>query len=160
MLLEQPEYAKEPTDEHWMRLALKQADNAWQAGEVPVGAVLVRDQQVVGVGWNQCINQRDPSAHAEVVALRQAASQLDNYRLPDSTLYVTIEPCAMCVGAIVHARVRRLVFGAYEPKAGCVCSNPALLDSGHFNHRFAVTAGVLQGECSALISGFFAARRS
>ncbi|MEM8499332.1 MAG: tRNA adenosine(34) deaminase TadA [Pseudomonadota bacterium] len=146
-------------DEHWMQLALLQAKQACAINEVPVGAVLVRDNEVISSGHNQVISTCDPSAHAEIVTLRAAARAEANYRLPGSTLYVTIEPCAMCVGAIVHARVAKLVFGASEPKAGCVLSHTGLLEGGQFNHSFEVTAGVLGEECGGLMSGFFSARR-
>lgn len=146
-------------DEKWMQLALQQAGNALACDEVPVGAVLIEQDSVIGLGWNQCISGNDPTAHAEIVALRAAAAQKQNYRLPNSTLYVTLEPCAMCLGALVHARVGRLVFGAREPKGGCVVSNAELLESGHFNHRFDWTEGTRADECGALLSNFFAARR-
>ena len=147
------------SDEFWMRQALAQADKALEHNEVPVGAVVVRNGELIGDGFNKVVGASDPSAHAEIVALRDAANNEANYRLPGSTLYVTIEPCAMCIGAIVHARVSRLVYGAPEPKAGCVLSHTGLLDGGHFNHSFDVTSGVLQQECAALMSNFFAARR-
>lgn len=147
-------------DEHWMRMALEQATRALALDEVPVGAVLVRDGELLAAGHNQVVTQHDPSAHAEVLTLRAAGLAVENYRLPNTVLYVSLEPCAMCVGAIVHARVQRVVFGAHEPKAGCLISNTALLDNGHFNHRFEIQGGVLGAECSALISGFFAAKRS
>lgn len=147
------------SDQNWMQLALLQAKHAFDINEVPVGAVLVRDDAVIAAGHNQVISACDPSAHAELVTLRAAAQADANYRLPGSTLYVTIEPCAMCVGAIVHARVARVVFGASEPKAGCVVSHTGLLEGGQFNHSFEVTAGVLGDECGELMSGFFSARR-
>jgi len=146
-------------DEHWMRLALEQAKAGAAAGEVPVGAVLVGGGEVLATAFNRPIAAHDPTAHAEICALRLAAARIGNYRLPGTTLYVTIEPCAMCAGALVHARVARLVYGAPEPRAGAVHSHLQLLQQAHLNHQVAVTGGVLQGECSALISGFFAARR-
>ena len=146
------------TDETFMHQALRLADHASEAGEVPVGAVLVRDGQVVGQGFNQPISGLDPTAHAEIIALRQAALLHNNYRLLGSTLYVTIEPCLMCVGALVHARVARVVFGALEPKAGAVLSHPCL-ESHPSNHRFAVTPGVLGEICGQRMSRFFATRR-
>lgn len=146
-------------DIRWMRLALQQAGNAQASNEVPIGAVLVEQGTVLGVGWNQCISKNDPTAHAEIVALRAAAAQQQNYRLPGSTLYVTLEPCAMCLGALVHARIDRLVFAAREPKGGCVVSHSQLLDGAHFNHQFEWTDGVLAEECGALLSNFFASRR-
>ncbi|MFK7732622.1 MAG: tRNA adenosine(34) deaminase TadA [Pseudomonadales bacterium] len=146
-------------DQHWMKLALLQAKKALAIDEVPVGAVLVRGGKLIAEGYNQVIDACDPSAHAEVVTLRAAAQAVSNYRLPGATLYVTIEPCAMCAGAIVHARVARVVFGANEPKAGCLVSHTGLLDGGQFNHSFEVTSGVFADECGNLMSGFFAARR-
>lgn len=152
--LDQPASA----DETFMHQALQLADQAGEAGEVPVGAVLVRDEQVIGQGFNQPISKFDPTAHAEIVALRQAAQSQSNYRLPASTLYVTIEPCLMCVGALVHARVARVVFGALEPKAGAVLSHPCL-KSHPSNHRFTLTHGVLGEICGQRMSRFFAAKR-
>ena len=145
-------------DETLMHQALRLADRASEAGEVPVGAVLVRDGQVMGQGFNQPISGLDPTAHAEIIALRQAALLHNNYRLPGSTLYVTIEPCLMCVGALIHARVARVVFGALEPKAGAILSHPCL-ESHPSNHRFAVTPGVLGEICGQRMSRFFASRR-
>jgi tRNA(adenine34) deaminase len=147
-------------DQTYMRRALALAAQAAAAGEVPVGAVLVRDGEVIGEGWNRPISDCDPSAHAEIVALRAAAQRVGNYRLPGSTLYVTIEPCTMCAGALVHARVARVVYGAPEPKAGVAASNLQLFAAPHFNHRIACEGGLLQADCAALISDFFRARRS
>lgn len=147
-------------DEYWMRQALLLAEQGASAGEVPVGAIIVLDDEVIGSGWNQPISSADPTAHAEIVALRSAAQRQHNYRLPEATLYVTIEPCTMCAGALIHARIRRLVFGAAEPRAGAVCSHFHLLDSeGIYNHRVAWEQGLLAEECAQLISGFFQARR-
>lgn len=148
------------SDDRWMRLALEQAQLAARAGEVPVGAVLVADGRIVATGFNQPISACDPTAHAEVVALRAAARALGNYRLPGTTLYVTIEPCAMCTGALVHARVQRLVFGAAEPRAGAVVSTLQLLNGERFNHRIAVQGGVLAAECAAAMQNFFRERRN
>lgn len=147
-------------DQRWMAYALQLAERAAEAGEVPVGAVLVRQGEVIGEGWNQPISGHDPSAHAEIVALRDAARRLQNYRLIDSTLYVTIEPCTMCAGAIVHARVARVVFGASEPKAGAVISNGRLFEQPWLNHRVAYSGGVLAEACSERISAFFRQRRA
>lgn len=147
------------SDEQWMRLALHQADKAEAVGEVPVGAVIVRENIVVASGHNQPITTRDPTAHAEVVAIRAAAQACDNYRLPDTTLYITIEPCAMCLGAIMHARIARVVFGATEPRAGCLQSHPALLEQQHFNHKVSITGGVLAAQCSQTMSAFFQKKR-
>ena len=142
-------------DVHWMQCALVEARRAAALGEVPVGAVLVADDRIAGSGHNAPVSSCDPTAHAEVAALRFAAQACGNYRLPGTTLYVTVEPCTMCVGAIVHARVARLVFGAREPKAGA----SDLLGHARYNHRVTVSAGVLAEECGALLSGFFRARR-
>ena len=149
-----------PRDIEWMQQALALAERARALGEVPVGAVVVQGEQVVGQGWNRPITSRDPSAHAEIVALRDAARQLQNYRLPGCRLYVTIEPCAMCAGAMVHARIAQLFFGAFEPKAGAVVSNLRLLDADHLNHRVAYHSGVCADACSSLIRDFFRARRA
>lgn len=146
-------------DEIWMRRAIELAKQGAKVGEVPVGAVVVVDEAVVGEAFNQPIRTNDPTAHAEVCALRVAAESIDNYRLVTSTLYVTIEPCHMCAGALVHARVGRVVFGAREPRAGAVCSQGALLDAEFLNHNVDWTEGVLAEECSGLISEFFAAKR-
>ncbi len=148
-----------PGDEDWMRVALDEARQAAVLGEVPVGAVLVRDGVLLASGCNQPILLHDPTAHAEIVTLRRGGQKIGNYRLPGTTLYVTLEPCAMCVGALVHARVSRLVFGAREPKAGAVCSSTALLDSHRFNWRIGWTGGLLAAECGALVSAFFSERR-
>ena len=148
-------------DENWMRLALEQAQIAAEMGEVPVGAVLVDAAgELVAAGHNQPISAHDPSAHAEIVTLRTAAGRLGNYRLPDTTLYVTLEPCTMCVGALVHARVGRLVYAATEPKSGAVESAQQLFETGKFNHRPLVESGVLAEESSALLSRFFEIKRA
>ena len=146
-------------DEYWMRLALEQAQLAAARGEVPVGAVLVRNDELIGSGFNQPISACDPTAHAEVVALRAAAIAAANYRLPDTTLYVTIEPCTMCSGALVHARVRRVVFGAPEPRAGAVVSAARVFDGTQFNHRVDYEGGVLAEECAEVMQRFFRERR-
>ena len=146
-------------DEYWMTKALSLAQQAACVGEVPVGAVLVFNDEIVGQGSNQPITANDPTAHAEIVALRNAAKILGNYRLPETTLYVTIEPCTMCIGALVHARIKHLVFGALEPKAGAVCSRLHLLDGTHFNHTIPYRQGVLAEESGQLISDFFQQRR-
>jgi tRNA(Arg) A34 adenosine deaminase TadA len=146
-------------DEHWMREAYALAERAAQLDEVPVGAILVRNSEVIGRGYNQPITGIDPTAHAEIVALRAAAQASGNYRLPGSTLYVTIEPCTMCAGALVHARVERLVFGAREPRHGSVRSAAQLLDTPGRNHTVEVAEGVLAEECGALLQLFFRRRR-
>jgi tRNA(adenine34) deaminase len=147
------------SDETFMREALKLAQSAAQAGEVPVGAMIVRDGAVIGRGYNQPISGRDPTAHAEVVAMRDAARHLGNYRLNDCTLYVTLEPCAMCAGAIMHARIARVVYGAADPKTGACGSVVDLFSEARLNHHATVTGGVLASEATDLLQAFFAARR-
>jgi tRNA(adenine34) deaminase len=139
--------------------ALDLADRAAANDEVPVGAVLVRDGEVLGRGWNQVISAADPTAHAECVALREAASKVGNYRLPGTTLYVTLEPCTMCVGAMVHARVGTLVFAAREPRAGVVCSRGRQLEADYYNHRVQWREGVLAAESAERLQSFFRKRR-
>lgn len=147
-------------DELWMREALRLANEAGAAGEVPVGAVLVASGgEVIGRGANAPIRLHDPTAHAEILALREASAALQNYRLAGATMYSTVEPCVMCAGALVHARVERLVFGARDLRFGGVRSKFALADSDILNHRMAVVEGVLGPECTALLQQFFAARR-
>ncbi len=147
-------------DRHWMGEALLLARQAAEAGEVPVGAVLVHGGRLIGSGWNRPIVTSDPTSHAEIHALRDAASRLGNYRLVDTTLYVTLEPCVMCVGAMVHARVARLVYAAPEPKTGAVQSRFRLLEPGLHNHRVEVQEGVLAEESAELLRSFFRARRA
>ena len=142
-----------------MREALRLAEHAGAGREVPVGAVVVAAGDVVGEGWNQSIVQRDPSAHAEVVALRAAARSVNNYRLSGTTLYVTLEPCLMCVGAMLHARIKRLVFGAYDPKTGAAGSVFDVLSDARHNHSIEVTGGVLERQCGRLLKDFFQHRR-
>lgn len=149
----------ENIDEHWMQLALEQAQLAANHGEVPVGAVLVKDGELIASGFNQPISSCDPSAHAEIVCVRAAAKKLSNYRLPGTTLYVTIEPCTMCVGALIHARIERLVFGAPEPRAGAVVSAAQLLEGTQFNHRIVAEGGVLADQCATLMQKFFREKR-
>jgi tRNA(adenine34) deaminase len=147
-------------DLHWMRHALLLAERAAAEGEVPVGAVVVRAGEVLGEGWNRPIAAHDPTAHAEIQALRAAAQHIGNYRLTDALLYVTLEPCPMCAGAIVHARIARVVYGAADPKGGACGSVFDLLPSDQrFNHRTACVGGVLADDCAELLRGFFAARR-
>jgi tRNA(adenine34) deaminase len=143
----------------FMRLALAEARKALDAGEVPVGAVVVLDGAVVGAGFNQPIAASDPTAHAEILALRAAASRVGNYRLTGATMYVTIEPCLMCVGAMVHARVGTVVFGATEPKAGALGSMTRAHELPNLNHQLQVEGGMLEDECRALMQGFFQSRR-
>lgn len=147
-------------DEQYMRMALDLAREAAAAGEVPVGAIVVSEGEVVGRGFNQPIGKHDPTAHAEIVALRDAASKLGNYRLPGCTLYVTLEPCAMCSGAIMHARIGRVVFGAADPKTGVAGSVINLYEETRLNHHAEIVGGILADECGALLSSFFAARRN
>ena len=146
-------------DEHFMQAALKLAERGAVLGEVPVGAVVVVDGQIVGEGFNCPILFKDPSAHAEMVAIRHAAQNLDNYRLPGATLYVTLEPCSMCAGLIVHSRIARIVFGTHEPKAGVVVSRGQFFNQDFLNHRVMVEGGVLAERCSEVLSSFFKQRR-
>jgi tRNA(adenine34) deaminase len=146
-------------DEDFMQVALGLAREAGAAGEVPVGAVVVLDGEIVGRGFNQPILRHDPTAHAEIMALRDAADRVGNYRLPGSTLYVTLEPCVMCTGAIMHARVARVVYGARDPKTGAAGSVVDLYGESRLNHHAAIEGGVLAGDCGSLLSSFFAARR-
>ena len=146
-------------DNAWMRYALGLAQRAEQLGEVPVGAVVVKDNRCIAEGWNNSIVSHDPTAHAEVVALRAAGIVVENYRLSDTTLFVTLEPCVMCMGALSHARVKRLVFGAYDPKRGAVCNALSLSDASFLNHHIDWTGGVLEADCSVLLKDFFRARR-
>jgi tRNA(adenine34) deaminase len=146
-------------DEAYMRRALELARQAQRAGEVPVGAVLVHDDAIIAEGWNQPIRAHDPSAHAEMITLRAAGQALASYRLLDTTLYVTLEPCPMCAGAMVHARVRRLVFGAPDPRAGAAGSVFNLVQHPALNHRIEFSSGVLGEECGSLLREFFLARR-
>ena len=144
----------------FMRLALAQAAQARDAGEVPVGAVVVLDGAVVGTGFNQPITATDPTAHAEVVAMRAAAAALKNYRLTGATIYVTVEPCLMCVGAMVHARIGTVVFGATEPRSGAIVSMTSAHEFPGLNHRVAAIGGVLEDECRAIMQEFFKERRA
>lgn len=147
-------------DADFMRAALEQGRQARERGEVPVGSVVVLGGEVIGEGFNQPIGSHDPTAHAEVIALRDAARRLGNYRLPGSTVYVTIEPCQMCVGAMIHARVARVVYGTREPRAGAIESAMQAHEHPGLNHRMTATGGVLEQECRALIQGFFQDRRT
>ena len=146
-------------DEKWMRSALSLARRAEEEGEVPVGALIVRKGELIAEGWNQPVGSHDPTAHAEVMALRAAGIVENNYRLLDTTLYVTLEPCVMCAGAIIHARVGRVVYGAKDPRVGAAGSAFSLLGSDSFNHVVEVEGGVLADECGDLLRGFFKARR-
>lgn len=147
------------TDEYYMTLALEEARIGSDEGEVPVGAVIVRDDAVLSRGHNCPLSSCDPSAHAEIVAVRRAAEKAENYRLSGTTLYVTLEPCLMCVGAIVQARIKRVVYGAADPKGGAVQSLYRVFDDGKVNHLARVTGGVLENECREIMSGFFRRKR-
>ena len=162
---ERPAAPFSPAEERAMRQALDQAQNAWLVGEVPVGAVILRDDadgvpQVVATGYNRPITTTDPTAHAELVALRHAAQLLDNYRLPDCTLVVTLEPCAMCAMALIHARFKRVVFGARDPKTGAAGSVVDLFALAQLNHQTTVVGGCMEDECGTLLRDFFAERRA
>jgi tRNA(adenine34) deaminase len=148
------------SDEFWMEEALRAAQRALEADEVPVGAVVVHAGEIVGRGWNRNLTDSDPTAHAEIIALRQAGTNLGNHRLGDCELFATIEPCAMCAGALVHARIKRLVYGADDPKAGAVHSVIEVLNHPQLNHRMEVRGGVLAGRCAELLQSFFRSRRA
>lgn len=147
------------SDEHFMRLAMAAAERAQAAGEVPVGALIVKEGEVIATGWNQPIGCHDPTHHAEIAALRAASAALGNYRLPGCTLYVTLEPCVMCAGAMMHARIARVVFGASDPKTGACGSVVDLFAEQRLNHHAEVVGGVLADECGNMLSAFFAGRR-
>ncbi|MET0348236.1 MAG: tRNA adenosine(34) deaminase TadA [Rhizobacter sp.] len=149
-----------PADDHAMRIAIDQARNAWLVGEVPVGAVIMRAGQVIATGYNRPITEHDPTAHAEIVALRHAATLLGNYRLPECELYVTLEPCAMCAMALMHARFKRVVFGALDPKTGAAGSVLNLFGEPRLNHHTHVEGGVMAHECGQVLREFFAERRA
>lgn len=146
---------REQNDEKWMREAIAEAMKAERIGEVPIGAVIVKDDQVIGRGYNLRETELDPTAHAEMVAIRNACEQLGAWRLLDCTLYVTLEPCPMCAGAIVQSRVKRVVYGTVDPKAGCAGTLMNLLQEPRFNHETELTSGILQQECAALLTQFF-----
>jgi len=147
------------SDEFWMEEALRAAQRALEAGEVPVGAVVVYAGEIIGRGWNRNITDSDPTAHAEIVALRQAAAHLGNHRLGDCELFATIEPCPMCAGALVHSRVKRVVYGADDPKAGAIHSVLQVLNHAKLNHRTEIRGGVLAGRSAELLQSFFRSRR-
>ena len=146
-------------DTFWMQHALELAHRAESEGEVPVGAIVVYEDQVIGEGWNRPIIDNDPTAHAEIMALRAAAKKLNNYRLLDTTLYVTLEPCIMCTGAIIHSRVKRVVYGATDPKAGAAQSAFTILGTDCLNHKVNVEKGILASECSQILTDFFKNKR-
>ena len=149
----------ENNDELWMEEALRSAQRALEAGEVPVGAVVVSEGRIVGRGWNRNIADSDPTAHAEIVALREAGATVGNHRLAECELFATIEPCPMCAGALVHARIKRLIYGADDPKAGAVLSVVPVLNHPRLNHKMEVRGGVLAGRCAQLLQTFFKNRR-
>ncbi len=148
------------SDEVFMRRAIALAEQAAEAGEVPVGALVVKDGLVIGEGFNQPITSCDPTGHAEIIALRNASAALQNYRLSGCDLYVTIEPCTMCVGAMIHARIGKIVFGAPEPRAGALESQLRLMDENHYNHSIEFQGGVLAEDCGEIISSFFRQKRA
>jgi len=150
----------EYTDTYWMQQAIELARKAASEDEVPVGAVLVKDNQLISEGWNQPIQNNDPSAHAEMMAIRYAGQSLENYRLIDTTLYVTLEPCSMCVGAMIHARVKRLVFGAFDSKTGAAGTAINLINDVAHNHKIEVLGGLLETECKQLLQDFFRQKRN
>jgi tRNA(adenine34) deaminase len=148
------------SDYEFMRRAIALAEQAAAVGEVPVGALVVKDGEIIGEGYNQPINSCDPTGHAEIVAMRNASAAVQNYRLSGCDLYVTIEPCTMCVGAMIHARIGKIIFGAPEPRAGALESQLRLLDGGHYNHSIDFQGGVLAEECGEIISSFFRRKRA
>ena len=142
-------------DEKWMRIAIEEAKLAMKESEIPVGAVLVQNNKLIAQAHNQSINKNDPTAHAEIEVLRKAGEYKKNYRLNGSTLYVTLEPCAMCLGAMVHARIEKLVFGAFDPKTGVCCSSDILTNANFFNHKIVIEGGILEKKCSDALKNFF-----
>lgn len=152
--------ATPPDDEHWMRAAIEEAKHASDRGEVPVGAVIVHEEKIIGRGYNLRESQQDPTAHAEMIALREAAAELGSWRILDTSLYVTLEPCPMCAGALINARVPRVVWGCDDPKAGATRTLYTLGDDPRLNHRFESVPGVLGSACASLLSEFFAGIRA
>lgn len=150
----------EQDDKKWMQYAMKLAEKAQAQGEIPVGALIVKDGVIVGEGWNQSITLNDPTAHAEIMALRDAGNNLQNYRIVDATMYVSLEPCPMCTSALIHARIKRLVFGASDYKTGAIHSVMKLLEHDSHNHKIEVTSGIRKEECSKQISSFFKQKRA
>jgi tRNA(adenine34) deaminase len=146
-------------DEYWMQKAITLAKQAETQGEVPVGALVVKENELLGQGWNRPISSHDPSAHAEIVAIREAASSTGNYRLPGTTMYVTLEPCVMCAGAIMHARISRVIFGAYDQKAGAAGSIIDIFSNPKLNHHAEIVCGIFEQECADLLKQFFLSRR-
>jgi tRNA(adenine34) deaminase len=156
---EKPQFTGPSSDAAWMELALEQARKGAEAGEVPIGALVIKNGQIVGQGHNRNLLDNDPTAHAEIVAMRQAAATLGNHRLPGCEIFVTIEPCAMCAGAMVHARIARLVYGAADPKAGAVSSVLQVINHPRLNHKMEITSGVLADQCAELLQDFFRKKR-
>ena len=156
---ENPDFMRSRADESWMEQALEQARLAAQAGEVPVGALVIKDGEIIGLGHNRNLLDHDPAAHAEIVALRQAAARLGNHRLTGCEMFVTIEPCAMCAGALIHARLARLVYGASDPKAGAAGSVLQVLNHPGLNHKMEIRSGVLAEKCSEILQKFFREKR-
>jgi len=146
-------------DAYWMGIALREAKKAGDRGEIPIGSIVVKDNEIIGRGYNVREGKQDPVAHAEIIAIRQAARKINNWRLTGATLYVTLEPCLMCMGAMLLARIDKLVFGCHDPKAGAAGSLYDLSDDARLNHRLLLESGVREAECSAILSGFFAALR-
>lgn len=146
-------------DKKWMERAFELAQKAKESDEVPIGAVIVRENKIIGEGWNQPISSQDPTAHAEIIALRDAGNNICNYRLPNTTMYVTLEPCAMCAGAIIHARITKLIFAAADPKTGACGSIFNLLQTEELNHKVDITKGIMEYECCLLIRTFFKEKR-
>ena len=146
-------------DKEWMERAFELAQKAKESDEVPIGAVIVRENKIIGEGWNQPISSQDPTAHAEIIALRDAGNNICNYRLPNTTMYVTLEPCAMCAGAIIHARITKLIFAAADPKTGACGSIFNLLQTEELNHKVDITKGIMEYECCLLIRTFFKEKR-
>lgn len=147
------------SDEYWMKFALDNASNAYQIGEIPVGAIIVVENKIIGNGFNQPISTNDTTSHAEINAIRTANKYIKNYRIPNATMYVTLEPCTMCFGAMVHSRIKRLVYGTKEPKSGVIESNLNLNENSIYNHKLSITGGVLADECSQLLKDFFKSKR-
>jgi tRNA(adenine34) deaminase len=146
-------------DEKWMKLAIEEAIKAEKKGEVPVGAIIVLNNRIIAKAHNSPISKNDPTAHAEVLAIRNASKKLQNYRLPETTLYVTLEPCAMCLGALIHARINRIVFGTSDPKSGVCGSTANLTSETFFNHKIIVNGGILEQDCKQILQSFFKLRR-
>ncbi|MCF6319851.1 MAG: tRNA adenosine(34) deaminase TadA [Proteobacteria bacterium] len=159
-MLNQEEVCGDEHHEHWMKEAINQAEQAKLQGEVPVGAILVKDNKIIGKGYNQVISNSDATAHAEIQAIRNAGQAIDNYRIINSQLYITLEPCMMCVGAIIHARISKIVFGAYDPKTGMAGTQDNCFAKPYHNHFVGIQGGILEVECANLLKEFFRWKRS